>query len=331
MGKRGQIYILAAILLAVVVYGLSTVVNVVQQEEIRGDFGALSSNYEMESSKLINSVLQDEGNVSDAFNNFTFFFTSYSKAKSPNFHIFYALAYKGDIYFGNFMNEDLYIYTSCPTEFGSCPSSSKLPGCLGNVSAQISFEGLTINPEYVLGEFEKFRGSCFWNTEISGVMDYCVGIGGNMYKLPVKENVPTIFSLSRLKSGAQVLNSVRGEVSEEQVCAGKSSEGSCNSCSAVCCWSEDECEEGSCVVCVEDWVCTDFGSCVGGQRTRTCTDENDCGTTVSQPPESEACCEEDWQCGAWGSCVGGTQTRTCTDSANCGTTVNKPATTQSCV
>ena len=41
MGKRGQIYILAAILLAVVVYGLSTVVNVVQQEEIPGDFEAV--------------------------------------------------------------------------------------------------------------------------------------------------------------------------------------------------------------------------------------------------------------------------------------------------
>jgi len=44
--------------------------------------------------------------------------------------------------------------------------------------------------------------------------------------------------------------------------------------------------------CTEDWTCTDWSSwsaCTGGTqtRTRTCTDSNNCGTTVNKPAESE--------------------------------------------
>ena len=88
MSKRGQIYILAAILLAITIYSLSTTVNIIEQEDIKGDFNSLAQNYEIESFKIINSVLKS-GDVSipEAFENFTFLFSSYSKTKSPNFHI----------------------------------------------------------------------------------------------------------------------------------------------------------------------------------------------------------------------------------------------------
>ena len=41
--------------------------------------------------------------------------------------------------------------------------------------------------------------------------------------------------------------------------------------------------------CTESWSCTDWSSCSGGTQTRTCTDANNCGTTVNKPAESRSC------------------------------------------
>ena len=57
MNKKGQIYILAALILSIVVFSLSQTINKFQQEELEEDFEKLSDNYELESSKLINSLI----------------------------------------------------------------------------------------------------------------------------------------------------------------------------------------------------------------------------------------------------------------------------------
>jgi hypothetical protein len=41
--------------------------------------------------------------------------------------------------------------------------------------------------------------------------------------------------------------------------------------------------------CEESWACTDWSACINGNMTRTCVDENDCGTEVNKPAEVEAC------------------------------------------
>ena len=45
LNKKGQIYLLAALILGFVIYGLSTVVNKSEQQKIEGDFERLSDNY----------------------------------------------------------------------------------------------------------------------------------------------------------------------------------------------------------------------------------------------------------------------------------------------
>lgn len=42
-------------------------------------------------------------------------------------------------------------------------------------------------------------------------------------------------------------------------------------------------------VCNENWECANWGSCENRQRTRTCTDRNNCGTTTSKPQLTESC------------------------------------------
>jgi hypothetical protein len=97
--------------------------------------------------------------------------------------------------------------------------------------------------------------------------------------------------------------------------------------------------------CTENWECTPWSSwseCSENiqTRTRTCTDLNDCNTTLNKPQETESqsCeteCIESWQCTEWVSwsewqeCQeNNTQirirTRACYDENNCGTTEFKP-------
>ncbi len=41
--------------------------------------------------------------------------------------------------------------------------------------------------------------------------------------------------------------------------------------------------------CIPDWDCTEWSDCIGGEKTRTCTDSNNCETDEGKPSESEAC------------------------------------------
>jgi len=41
--------------------------------------------------------------------------------------------------------------------------------------------------------------------------------------------------------------------------------------------------------CVESWSCTEWSSCSGGTKTKTCTDANSCGTTNDKPATSQSC------------------------------------------
>ncbi len=83
--------------------------------------------------------------------------------------------------------------------------------------------------------------------------------------------------------------------------------------------------------CTPAWLCTDWSQCSAGNQTRTCSDQNNCGTDNGRPAESQACtCTENWTCSAWSACTDGNQSRTCTDQNSCGTTTNRPPLTQAC-
>ena len=88
--------------------------------------------------------------------------------------------------------------------------------------------------------------------------------------------------------------------------------------------------------CIPDWYCTGFGSCVNGQQTQTCTDNNNCGVLTDKPDTVQSCnvyCTPNWYCSGFDgkSCLNGEQTQTCTDTNGCGTTEDRPDLTQSCV
>jgi|GEM_PF-3354590 len=95
------------------------------------------------------------------------------------------------------------------------------------------------------------------------------------------------------------------------------------------------CENGACKAapqCIEDWQCGSWSSCnTNGRKTRTCTDQNHCGTTSTRE-ESQVCCTSNWQCSEWSECwEDNTQTRGCQDTSGCNNPNDKgPETSQPC-
>ena len=41
--------------------------------------------------------------------------------------------------------------------------------------------------------------------------------------------------------------------------------------------------------CVENWVCSEWGQCINGTKTRTCNETNNCGTTYNKPAFTTPC------------------------------------------
>lgn len=104
MNKRGQIYILVAIILAVALYVLLTKTNIIFETVIEDDFEELSQNYDLESAKFVNSLLtQPDPDVGKEFCEFTKDFTDYSERQNPDFGLIYAFNYEGSLYIGNFL------------------------------------------------------------------------------------------------------------------------------------------------------------------------------------------------------------------------------------
>ena len=42
-------------------------------------------------------------------------------------------------------------------------------------------------------------------------------------------------------------------------------------------------------LCLEEWTCDDWTECSDDKQSRTCTDQNDCGTDINKPAEIQDC------------------------------------------
>lgn len=153
MGKRGQVYLLAAIILGFVLFVLYSKTNIVMKTVIDDDFEALSKNYEIESAKFVNGLLKGDKEISNAFKNFTALFTSYSKTKNPDFGLIYAFDYKNSLYVGNYLNESIIVKKGVKTK--------DLQGCFDKIKTSLSIGGLSLelkNVDY------QILGECTWET-----------------------------------------------------------------------------------------------------------------------------------------------------------------------
>jgi len=137
MNKRGQIYILAAIIIGFLLFTIISPINFVHKKITDDDFEELSQNFKTESSKFLNEILNKEyrtpPDLEEYFLNFTVLFTSYSKTKNPNFGLIYAFPYQGKLLIGNYLDRSI-----------DFTPGGNLQGCFDDVDASISISGLDL-------------------------------------------------------------------------------------------------------------------------------------------------------------------------------------------
>ncbi len=225
MGKKGQVFILAAILIVVILFSLAAIRNKSEQEQIRGDFEALSENYKIEAFKLINSALKGGEDVHKEFREFSAMFAAYAKGKNPDYGLIYILNFGDNLQIVNFLDREIIIQDECDYSVTINGSFSKVP-------ANLNFENFNIDTSIVWGEIspecydlgiptpdETIPGNYFCaNITTTGSTDFQVIIDGIGYYHCAEKGVPEIMQVSKMKQGEQVKVSSSGKCIDQNYC-----------------------------------------------------------------------------------------------------------------
>lgn len=182
MNKRGQIYILAALILAVAFYLLLTKTNIIFENPIEDDFEELSKNYDLESAKFVNSLLEQPGepDVENSFKTFTDKFTSYSELQNPDFGLIYIFNYKGVLYVGNYLAKG-YIYV-WPKDL---PVYYPLCSCLEEEFQRGRVHGFEF-------EIPTSTETCCYSSIESGADEAELMVDGIVYIIPIIQDRPEL-------------------------------------------------------------------------------------------------------------------------------------------
>ena len=210
MNKRGQIYLLAAIIFAIAIYGVSSIVNKAEQQGLKGDFEKLSENYEAESKIFINSLLGETSldTKFEAYAEFTAAFTSYSKSQDSSFGLIYAYSSKvsSNIYrveIGNFLDQSIGV-----TAVGT-GGETNVNGCYEKVGATIDL-GQDIS--FTSPIYYSIISDCIYSNDLPLTqLSICIRIGDVYYPLEINPEAPQVMVVSRLEEGEQRKVFIGGE------------------------------------------------------------------------------------------------------------------------
>lgn len=268
--KKGQIYILTALILIVIIYGMVTVVNKASQENIESNFEKLSNNYASEGAKLINDVRGQDGQqlIIGTFINYTRSFTSYSKTQSTEFGLIYAFYYtgtdktKGRVYIGNYLNRPMLVSVDGGNTY------TFLEGCYSEIPAGVSFDGIKLNMDLSgnakISNCEKAIPPDPEEAEISKLY---LTIGGYGYTFDIKPGQIQILIVSRedypeqrkVFVGGTVTNTASVATLFSKYCQNGGTDGCSEGkpqCSVVY-GSKDDCEQdASCTWDDKNGICT---------------------------------------------------------------------------
>ncbi|HLD03084.1 MAG TPA: hypothetical protein VJC07_05290 [Candidatus Nanoarchaeia archaeon] len=200
MNKKGQVYILAAVIIAFLIYVLFAETNIVKETIIEDDFEEISSNYEIESAKFVNSLIgQDTEKVVNSFASFSSIFSSYAKTKNPEFSLIYLFSYNDGLYVGNFLDEEVSINSIQQT----------LDGCFEEIDTSIIIAGLDVAIGNVnTGDVDVSRCVAQFSNSDNEIE---VKVKDVRYRFELEQNRPEIVIVTREKKGEQRKVYTKGE------------------------------------------------------------------------------------------------------------------------
>ncbi len=144
MDRRGQVYILAAVIISVILFALALSINKVSQSKLDDDFIVLSENYNSESSHFLNALIKKPSDVPEEFGEFSYSFSSYARSQSPQFELLYVFKQGDTLYIGNFLENTIEVYNA---NVESPAPLETIPGCFDKIDVKLGLGGLGFTGE----------------------------------------------------------------------------------------------------------------------------------------------------------------------------------------
>ena len=209
MNKKGQIYLVAALLLGLVIYGLVSEKNFLRRFSIEDDFEELSENYQKASSTFINHLVKKSlitelnlDEIEEQYIYFTTSFSSYSKTQNSDFGLIYLFDYEvggnRNFFIGNYLDQEIFISIVPIQNIDSNTQASDimyLEGCKSQVSATIGFDDFSIGSEIDLMDFQNCTGR--FDTTPFGDQTIYILIGDVVYEATLTSGSPEIIIVSQ--------------------------------------------------------------------------------------------------------------------------------------
>jgi len=89
MNKKGQFFLIAAVLFCLAIFSITIHFNKLEERALLEDFQDLSQNYANEAPKVVNSAIEEGKDAEDNLDKFTEEFLNYARKKDPNIGFFY--------------------------------------------------------------------------------------------------------------------------------------------------------------------------------------------------------------------------------------------------
>jgi len=102
--KKGQLYILAAVLICAALVGVFSIAVQTKYDAKSVELTELCSHYKSESDELINSIIKEKGDVSGNYNNFAKNYYYFGKSISYNFGFLFVLTYQNITFVRNYLD-----------------------------------------------------------------------------------------------------------------------------------------------------------------------------------------------------------------------------------
>ena len=144
MNKKGQVYLLAAVIIAVLIFSIAVARNVIFQQDVDKDFKRLSESYDLEAARVLNEYTaqgETPEEISPKFGQFSYDFASYARSQNPEFELFYVLKQGNKLLIGNFLNRSVQLVRADDLR---TPVGPQVNGCFETLDVRARLGGFQI-------------------------------------------------------------------------------------------------------------------------------------------------------------------------------------------
>ena len=145
MDKRGQFYVIIALILSLALFGITYTTNSISEPVLFEDFNMVSGNYIAEATKLVNYAIETETEIS--LETFTSTYLDYAKQKNPDLGLLYI--------FGNGNNIEIFNYLDNPINVGNETLSGENEQLIQGITLEIGGKEFAHQVPVKGGEFGK--------------------------------------------------------------------------------------------------------------------------------------------------------------------------------